>query len=93
MSNPVDPDPASRRLTALPAVGVDAEPDVELLSRDHSAVILSDGQVLPITTMLDWEGEPCRRDDPEALRFVAGPSLSGQWHTGFVSDFVPRIVN
>lgn len=42
-------------------------------------VLLDDMQMLPITDLMDAEGDPC--DDADAVACVAGPDNEGQWWT------------
>ena len=43
------------------------------------AVLLDDMQMLPITDLMDADGDPC--DDADAVACVAGPDDEGQWLT------------
>lgn len=49
------------------------------VSLGQRLAMLTDGQIIPITNMLDCDGDDT--DEPsEARAFVAGPDANGKWH-------------
>lgn len=66
-------------------------PDVHCIkafSLEGRWVVLADGEVLPLTNMLDGDGE--ETDDPElCTTFVCGPCQHGNWIADAVSNYEP----
>jgi len=48
--------------------------------------MLTDGQIIPITNLLDEDGDETG-DLNEARAFVAGPDSSGKWHTDSIESY------
>lgn len=52
------------------------------IHRDFSAVVLDDGEVVPVTNWFDARGLPTECRCPHCVAaIVAGPDANGQWHT------------
>lgn len=54
--------------------------EIQAVQLRRQQAMLSDGQIVPIVSMLDYEGEDT--DAPEDARaIVAGPCTGGKWYT------------
>lgn len=63
--------------------------EIEAINLRQGKALLDDGQVIPITTMMDSEGEDtlCPR---AAKAIVAGPCKDGRWYADMTSIFDQR---
>ena len=53
--------------------------DFMRISSRGSFVVLKNGEILPITTAFDLDGDEC--DVQDAVTVVAGPSKNGGWYS------------
>lgn len=60
--------------------------DIQAVQLRQRLAMLSDGQVVPIVSMLDFEGEDTE-EPHEAKAVVAGPCSCGRWYTDSLDGY------
>ena len=70
----------------------DPADDVDGVNLGRQLVLLRDGQLLPITAMLDATGEATEAKG-EACSVVAGPAADGTWRAIDLGDFAPHALH
>lgn len=60
------------------------------ISRGRAEAVLSDDEVVPITSWIDADG-PC--DPRDAICCVAGPCSDGKWYSINLEEFDPIYIN
>lgn len=64
--------------------------DVEAVNQSDGLVLLATGEVVPIDTFLDDEGDETD-DRDEAVVAVAGPTADGKWLSVALTDFTRHV--